>query len=397
LRITEHAVAGSGAQNNLVGIPGPALGATLTSPGALAVSRSGELFIGTADHRVLRVDPGGDIDFYAGNGLGGPPGVGNPLGDGGPATAAYIARATGLTIGRDGSLYITSNNGFAASHRVRRVTPDGVVQTVLGNGVTGLAGSTGIGRPATGVSSDPIDVELSPDGKLLVIEAFDGRRLVWTLEPPLPQFAIGEYVIPSEDGAELYHFDSLGKHQETFDALTGATLLTFAYTPSGMLDTISDPHGNVTRVVRDGTGRPTGVEAPFGQVTQLRQTASGFLDKITNPAGEALSMVGSANGLISSLVAEGSATASLEHDPFGRITLREGPTGSFRQFNRTFDARGRGVTTFTAGGRLRGADVHRDLLGERGVVRTGFDHLPTAVTIRRDGTCGLRCPVLGAR
>jgi hypothetical protein len=28
---------------------------------------------------------------------------------------------------------------------------------------------------------------------------------------------VGEYVIPSEDGAELYHFDALGRHQETFD------------------------------------------------------------------------------------------------------------------------------------------------------------------------------------
>jgi YD repeat-containing protein len=188
---------------------------------------------------------------------------------------------------------------------------------------------------------------------------------------------VGEYVIPSEDGAELYHFDSLGRHQETFDGLTGATLLSFGYTPSGALDTISDPHGNVTRVLRDGTSRPTGIEAPFGQVTQLRQTASGFLDRITNPAGEAISLLGGANGLLSSITREGGATVSRAHDPFGRTVRRDDEAGGFREFERSFDERGRGVTTRTAFGRTRGADIHRDLAGERGIVRTGFEGLPT--------------------
>jgi YD repeat-containing protein len=262
----------------------------------------------------------------------------------------------------------------------------------VGTGSPGSTPPTGIGRPAAGVSSEPLDVELSPDGKVVVIESFGGRRLVWTIEPPLPQFSIGEYVIPNEDGSELYHFDALGRRLETFDGLTGATLLTFSSTASGALDTIADPHGNVTRVLRDGTGRPTGIEAPFGQVTQLRTTPAGFLDRITNPAGEAISLPGSSNGLLSSITREGGATVSLAYDPFGRTVRRDDEAWSFRAFTRTFDARGRGVTTRTAGGRTRGADIHRDLAGERGIVRTGFEGLPTAITQRRDGGASRTTP-----
>ena len=58
------------------------------------------------------------ITTYAGNGGGN---SSSPLGDGGPATSAYIGVAKDLAVDAAGNLYIAGNAGGVA--RVRKVTP----------------------------------------------------------------------------------------------------------------------------------------------------------------------------------------------------------------------------------------------------------------------------------
>jgi serine/threonine-protein kinase len=61
-------------------------------------------------------------------------------GDGGPATAADIESAHGLSRFPDGSVV------FGDRHRVRRVGPDGIITTIAGTGEFGFGGD---GGPAT--------------------------------------------------------------------------------------------------------------------------------------------------------------------------------------------------------------------------------------------------------
>ena len=83
----------------------------------------GSLFIADGNnHRVRKVDPNGIITTYAGNG------AENYSGDGGKAIEAGIPGPDGLTLGPDGSLYITDTTDF----RVRKVAPDGTISTVAG-------------------------------------------------------------------------------------------------------------------------------------------------------------------------------------------------------------------------------------------------------------------------
>jgi sugar lactone lactonase YvrE len=110
---------------------GPATSASLAGPGGLAVDSAGNVYISdTNNHRVRRVATNGRISTFAGTGL---RAFG---GDGEPAIAASLSSPGALAVGRDGALYISDTG----NRRLRKVTPDGIIQTIAGNGQTGFSG-----------------------------------------------------------------------------------------------------------------------------------------------------------------------------------------------------------------------------------------------------------------
>jgi uncharacterized protein (TIGR03437 family) len=103
--------------NGFTGDGGPATAATLNGPVGLATDQLGNLYIAdNINNRVRRVDAAGVISTYAGNGGGN---ASTPLGDGGPATSAYIGVAKDVAIDAGGNLYIAGSGGGVA--RVRKV------------------------------------------------------------------------------------------------------------------------------------------------------------------------------------------------------------------------------------------------------------------------------------
>ncbi|PQJ12137.1 hypothetical protein CJD36_010145 [Flavipsychrobacter stenotrophus] len=82
------------------------------------------------------------IDAATGNiyTLAGTVGTSGFTGDGGPATAALIYNASGITIDRNGNLYFVDQFNY----RIRKIDASGVISTIAGNGAMEYGGSGGL-------------------------------------------------------------------------------------------------------------------------------------------------------------------------------------------------------------------------------------------------------------
>jgi sugar lactone lactonase YvrE len=89
-------------------------------------------------------------------------------GDGGPADRASLRAPTGVEIGPDGALYIAD----AGNNRVRRVS-GGVITTIAGNGSKDFGGDGGSALNA-GLFT-PTEIAFGPDRKLYVLDVDHAR------------------------------------------------------------------------------------------------------------------------------------------------------------------------------------------------------------------------------
>src|SRR5262249_35103124 len=153
----------------------------------------------------------------------------------------------------------------------RRVGPDGIITTVAGTGDFAYGGD---GGPALQAQFDfPVGVALGARGGLYIADNVNHRiRLV---EPALGGFALGDMVLASQDGAEVYIVDARGRHLRTQHGLTGALRYQVSYDSAGLLASVTDGDGNVTTIERDARGNATALITPFGQRTALLLDGNG--------------------------------------------------------------------------------------------------------------------------
>jgi uncharacterized protein (TIGR03437 family) len=139
---------------------GPATAASLNHPRGLAIDSAGGVYISDTDNwRIRRVTPTGMVSSVAGNGSYG------ETGDGGLAASASFSDVTDIALDAAGDLYIAD----ASNHRIRKVTPAGIVTTVAGTGVQGSSGDGGLAINAT--LNRPISVALDASGNLYICDS----------------------------------------------------------------------------------------------------------------------------------------------------------------------------------------------------------------------------------
>ncbi len=143
---------------------GPAGEAQLDTPVAVAADRAGNVYIADyGNHAVRRLSPAGTIATIAGTGL---PAFG---GDDGPAAAAGLNHPAGVAVDGAGSVFISDSG----NHRMRLVTPDGVIRTVAGDGTPGFAGD---GGPALAAQlNNPAGLAADPEGNVYVADFWNHR------------------------------------------------------------------------------------------------------------------------------------------------------------------------------------------------------------------------------
>ena len=149
---------------------GPASRALLNTPGGLVLGVDGSIFFAEIyNHRIRRIGTDGTITTVAGDGSA------RFGGDGGPAIKASFNRPHGLVLDAAGNLYVADE----MNHRVRRITPDGTISTVVGTGTPGFAGDGGLATSAQ--IRNPQAVAFDGKGNLLIAEY--GNHRVRSVSP----------------------------------------------------------------------------------------------------------------------------------------------------------------------------------------------------------------------
>ena len=178
-------VAGTIQSKRFSGDGGPANQANLNSAKGMFVEPDGSILVSDTDNNLIRkITPDGIIHTIAGDvaaAQAGPPAgstsstlTGDSSGDGGPAINAHLNGPRGIIADAAGNIYIAETLGA----RVRRIDPQGNIDTIAGTGVANGRGRiTGDPGPTPALQAQlnwPHDLLLK-DGNLYVADQKDDR------------------------------------------------------------------------------------------------------------------------------------------------------------------------------------------------------------------------------
>ena len=177
-------IAGNGVPG-FSGDNGSATNASLRYPEGLVLDAEGNLYIvDRFNYRVRKVTPAGIITTVAGNG------IADFSGDGGPATSASL-RPNAVAVDAVGNLYIADGR----NRRIRKVSPDGIITTVVGNGIRDFSGDGGLATNAsltfpTGVALDAAGNLYIADGGNDILDLISSDRIRKVLLAAVPSFSV---------------------------------------------------------------------------------------------------------------------------------------------------------------------------------------------------------------
>jgi trimeric autotransporter adhesin len=185
-------VAGNGKKYSAnYGDGGPATADTVDIhlPQDIVIDKDGNLIIADwAHHRIRKVNATtGLISTIAGIGL-------HSSGDGGLAKNANVPYPTGLAIDANGNIFIASEN------RIRKINTAGIITTVAGTGNNGISGNGGL---ATAANILPEGIAINNIGEIIMAEYDPGVIRKVSINGIISVVAGGGYVLGDNGNPRL--------------------------------------------------------------------------------------------------------------------------------------------------------------------------------------------------
>jgi ATP-dependent protease HslVU (ClpYQ) peptidase subunit len=133
-KITQAGVVTTLAGGNIAGsVDGIGIDASFLAPSGLTIDATGNLYIAdTGNDKIRKITPAGLVTTIAGTGVAGST-------DGGVGIASFYC-PTDVAIGTSGNLYVADE----CNNKIRKITPSGIISTFAGNGIEGSADGIGV-------------------------------------------------------------------------------------------------------------------------------------------------------------------------------------------------------------------------------------------------------------
>ncbi len=138
--------------------------ALFSSPTDVAVAADGTIYIADKNnHKIRKIAPNGVVSTLAGAPSGASPKFGYVDGTG---TAARFYFPSGIDIDNEGNIIVAD----MLNHRIRKITPAGVVTTIAGGGPSDTSPRDAIGAALSARFYFPVDVAVSPIGEIFITD-----------------------------------------------------------------------------------------------------------------------------------------------------------------------------------------------------------------------------------
>ena len=231
---------------------GTGTGATFNGPRGIVVLANGNLAVLDSVNSAIRLVtyPGGVVTTLAGSGT--------PAYADGTGAGASFSFPGGIALLPDGNIVVADTE----NHRIRIVTPAGVVTTLAGSGSAAYADGTG----AAASFWYPYGVAVLLDGNIAVVDQVNNRIRLVTYPGGVVTTLAGNdataYVDGTGAGASFKNPSGLGVTPDgnVIVSDTGTHCIRMI-TPSGVVTTLA---GNGTLGFADGTGTGAMFNVPYG-------------------------------------------------------------------------------------------------------------------------------------
>jgi sugar lactone lactonase YvrE len=296
--------AGSGSQGSA---NGTGTAASFNLPFGGEVDSDGNIYIADmANHLIRKITPSGVVTTFAGSG--------SPGSTDGSGTSASFNEPTGIAIDATNNLYVADSK----NHKIRKITPFGVVSTFAGTGIKGYLDGT-----STSSNFDlPYDLVFDASGNLFVVE-YEGCKI--------------RKITPSGTVSRLAGSGAGGSADGTGSAATFSYPLAITIDPFGNLYVADSDLYKIRKVT--STGVVTSIAGALGSAGDA--DGPGSSARFNTPAGLASDIAGniyvadvgnhkirkiSTTGIVTSVAGAGT---SGNQNGLGTTAKFNGPVGLF--------------------------------------------------------------------